>query len=303
MGTEQLARVPVPDLPAQPIPDVNDAPSPDKLAQVSALLRGEPSPVPVSGDPQGMAGVAGGDDLARLSASLETDQPAQLREPGERVDPLESLDALAQTLGVEAANLYQVKVPTRDGETITLGELKDYHAQRGEHEVERLAWEEQRVTEQADLARSRQELAELLSAVPRDKLRPEIIERVRQVHETRMAVERSKLLDRVPEWKDDAKRSEEMDKIAGHLADYGIPKSALAEITDHRLLVYMRDNMARKARLDAALAQVREVRTPPPPGSSKPPVNKSGSTRQGQPNGPQAQRARLGEISKLLRGE
>lgn len=276
---------------AAPVAAPSEAPEAtgSQLSQIAALLRGEPVGEPETQTPD--------DPLAELA------EPAPSAPKAPAAASVSTVADVAARLGVDAADVYGIQVTTRDGETVTLGALKDHYQARADGDLERLAWEEQRIAERAELETNRQELAELLSAVPRDKLNPAIVEQVRRTHEVRMTAEREKLVERMPAWRDDTVRNRELDKISEHLKQYGIPRAVLDSLTDHRLVVYMHDNMARKARVDAALEQARAVRpAPPPPASGRQPTKPTGSTRTGRQNAPM-HGAAVHAISKLLRGE
>lgn len=277
--TPAQAQAPTTPAPAPVVESPNASPAPisdeltpeAQLAQVSALLRG-------------------GDQVVPDGAPAPEGAP----------DPL-SIEGLAAHLGRDPAELYQIKVGMRDGEVVTLGELKDYKAQGAEHSLAALEWESQRQAEQAELHRARAELAELIQAVPRERLNADALAKARAAFDGRMAIEKERTLARIPEWRDESRRTADVAGITEYLADYGLPPSALNEISDHRILLVIRDAWLRKSRLDAALAQVRTVRTNATPGSQRTPrPANSGSSRQGQRNPAQA---RLGEISKLLHGD
>ena len=265
-----------------------------KMERVAALLRGEPVDPPTP---------APGADLDGPGASaLGADPTAEPAAPGAggELDPL-SLEALAAALQKDAAELYKVKVPMRDGETMTLGELKDYRAQGDAHVLETLEWDTRRQSEQSELHRARAELAELIQAVPRDRLNPEALTRARTALDARLAIERDRTLAQIPEWSDDARRQADQDGMREYLADYGLPGDALSQIQDHRMILVIRDAWARKVRLDQALESVRRVSTPSAGGSSRAPrPSNPGSTRPGQQKN--AVQSKVDRINNLLRG-
>lgn len=195
-----------------------------------------------------------------------------------------TLAALAEQLGVDVAKLYDVEVPTGEGSTVKLGELKDAWRDRESVETERLAIGEEREAADAEIRRARAELAELLSAVPRDKLNPQVIEQARRTHLARMEIERQRSLSAIPAWTDDQVREADLTGIREHLAEFGLPAGALSEVQDHRMLAYMRSNLERKRRVERALGQVKTERSTGAPGrgpSSTARPTSPGSTRSG----------------------
>ena len=257
--------------------DPRQAPtSRDSLAEIGRLIRGEPEPEPAA------------------------EKPA----PDSGKPKPKSLDDAAKALGLTVAELYELDVPLRgegkDRSVKKLGELKDYFSAQDDHSLERLEWEERRDREQASVARERAELAELLSAVPRDKLDPRVLETVRKKIDATISAERRKTLDRIPQWGDDNTRTVELTGIAEHLADYGFPASALQGITDHRMLAYMRDNWLRMTRLQTALEKVKQVRTPQP-GRAKANTSAPEQVRDHRESARSLDK-QVDAVSKLLRG-
>lgn len=184
---------------------------------------------------------------------------------------------------------------------VKLGELKDAWRDRESVETERLALAEEREASDAEIRRARAELAELLSAVPRDKLNPQVIEAARRSHLARMEVERQRALSAIPAWQDDQVREADMTGIREHLAEFGLPVGVLSEIQDHRMLAYMRSNMERKRRVERALGQVKAEKSGPTPGRNPSPSARRqspGSTRSGQPR---SLNQRVNAIADLLK--
>ncbi len=80
-------------------------------------------------------------------------------------------------------------------------------------------------------------------------------------------VEREKLFDAIPEWKDDKVMTAEKDEIVKFAAKYNITAEDLKAITDHRHLVFLRDAMRfhkSQAKKPALIQQIEKVRTTKP---------------------------------------
>jgi hypothetical protein len=171
-----------------------------------------------------------------------------------------SIAALAETLGVDVKELYDVEVPSsRQGEKpYTLGRLKDLAAEQDDFTVRSLSLDEDRRRLESERVRSEQELREMLQSLPADALKPEMVEKRRAAIKTKQQQEHARLLDTVPEWRDEQTRLAELTGIAEHLNAYDIPESFLLLNFDHRLMRYVRENWQRKQRLEAALARVQE---------------------------------------------
>lgn len=262
-----------------------------RLAEVAALLRGEAGP-----DDQ--------DDPDDATVPGEDREPAPPQRNGKAPRQVKSLVEASKALGIPVEDLYNLEIPLRvasgEKKTITLAELKNYRDEQDDHQLDRIAWSEEREREHADLARSRAELAELLAMVPEDKLKPDVLNKIRTRHEGMVSLERQRTLRRIPEWHDEGTRAEELEGIAEHLADYGFSANALQGIYDHRMLAYMRDNWLRKRRLSAALEKVKPVRTETPSRSRPAARRQAESVRPA--TGPRTVESQVAQVSQLLKG-
>ncbi len=86
--------------------------------------------------------------------------------------------------------------------------------------------------------------------------------------------EAEKLLDRVPEWRNEAKRSKESGEIAEYLTTLGYSSEELAQLVDHRALLVARD-AARYRALQAAKAKqsAPQITKTVKPGAARPETN------------------------------
>lgn len=253
-------------------------PTKTKAETLADLLRDDPP----AGDEDGAAA----DDSA-----------ASGKAAGAKKAKPKKLNDLAEPLGIEASELYKLEVVTAaDGSPVTVEQLKDYFGKRSEHSVAQLQWEEERSRQQADLVRANAELRELLAAIPRDKLDKTVLESVRNKHEASINRERARTLQVIPDWKDEAKRTEDLAGMAEYLQRFGFDAAHLKSVYDHRLLLLIRDAWKREARVKAALEAVNKE---PPAQTPKP--GKANAERNGAPrpsDGP-ATKGRAGLMALL----
>jgi hypothetical protein len=212
----------------------------------------------------------------------ETDTPAETRagddkKPTQKVKPKTLSDA-AERLGLEVKDLYDLEIPSDKLEGLTLGKLKDHMAEREDFTVRSLQFEENKRRREAEFIRAEQELQQLLAALPKDAIKPEVLNAARQKQAVYMQTERKRTLGVIPEWKDEKVREAELAEIAEHLSSYGFAKDHLASIYDHRTLKVLRDFTKQSLQLRRALELVSE-RKPNGLGKSKP----AGSPRPAQP--------------------
>ena len=182
---------------------------------------------------------------------------------------LETLNDLAERLGVEVKDLYSIKVPRGDakGEPFTLGALKDRFEEWSSLDTERLSWNEERTKRDNEMHLARQELSELLAALPKESVSKDALAKATAKVQQRIKRERELTLESITEWRDEERRTADLTGIAGMLEQYGLPANYLGTVYDHRILRFMRDAYQREQQVQRALSQLeRRSKTS---GSSK----------------------------------
>jgi hypothetical protein len=238
-----------------------ETPSHDEtLAEISRLLRGDSSEGEQSEDEGSTEGEA----------------------PGKKVVP-KTLAELSEATGIDVAELYNLSVPSsKEGESFTLGELKDAMAKQSSFQVRELEWEEQRAKAEAETIRARAEMEELLTSLPKSILKPELIEKVKAAYDGRVQAERRKTLEVIPDWKDADRRTSEIEGMVDHLKGYGLSAEYLGTVTDHRMIRYIRENWLRQQRIERVLQSVKEKQPKGQP-KSKPASGRRSPPRMSNP--------------------
>lgn len=243
---------------------------------------------PASGAPQSgaqafaaaLAAELAGDDDDKGSRETAGDD-GENGQPGEkpRKAKPESLEAIAQALGIEVSELYSVKVPAGGGrEAMTVGQLKDRFTEWDSLEADRLAWSESKVEQEGRLAQAKQELQELFSIIPRDKLlNPDLLRGVAARVAARNQAQAAQVLEAIPEWKDEAVQRAARAELSTMLSGYGYTPAEVNAIRDPRLLKFLRDANRREQQVKAALAKVRPIQRKP--STPAPSGNGSGNVR------------------------
>lgn len=212
---------------------------------------------------------------APRSAEPETvpDDPEPAEMPGD-------LTALAERLQATPEKLYGVKVPMADGESRTLGELKDGYRtaqaltkERGEFQTERTTFDQER-------RQALDELERVIRHLPAEALNPDALHALRAAHNERLQRELAQLLEREPEWKDPVKYASERPGIEEYAAGFGFTAEDLAQISDHRVLRVLRD--AARMRTAAKAERVKppvKVAQAPKPGKTASPAQEWGRVK------------------------
>lgn len=254
----------------QPLPESNtntDKPtlgdSLDGMAAIRDLLRGKnPETAQNQRETVAKAPQSVNIDAELARESEQSPEGGAKVETPKKVAP-KDLKTLAETLGVEVSELYNLELTDGTGKTHKLGALKDLAVQQDKVTAKELELSERETTESNNLLRQRQELEQLVGMIPREMLKPELIERIRSEREKYIAQEVDKLIDVIPEWKNQATLAADKSQMASFLKEYGIEPETLQGMVDHRFIKLIRDSWQRKARIDKAMAAVKETRDPP----------------------------------------
>lgn len=202
-------------------------------------------------------GETSGDDTDESSGSEKKAKPTQFND-------------LAGALDIELDDLYKLEISlSEDGEPVTIEQLKDGHAEVTELGLLKAEWEETKTQQEQDLMRAQSELQEILQALPKNAVKPEILEKIRAKSEATTTLERAKTLQVIPEWKNAETRETDIAGMTEHLQGYGYPIGYLANVVDHRQLKYIRDSWQREQRMRAAIAAVRAGKPGKTPASKQ----------------------------------
>lgn len=199
--------------------------------------------------------------------------------------PPDSMEGLSKRLGFKPEQIYNVKIPLADGaEPMTIGQLKDRVGELVDLETRETQFEQRRLRSEGDLLRSQAEIRDLLAMVPKEHIKPEVVNKIRQRHEANMQRERVATLEHIPEWHDEKRRTEDLQGMVDFVSEWGFDGGFLATVSDHRAVKFIRDMYLRDKRIKTALAKVT---TPDSKGQRS-----SGKTRKPavRPNANQSQR-------------
>lgn len=178
--------------------------------------------------------------------------------PDDPSKPPDSVEAAIKRLGLKKPeDFYAIKVPMPNGaEPLTIGDLKDRVGEVVDLETREAQFDQRRIASEGELLRAQAEMRELMALVPKDKLTPEVLEKVRQKHEATMKKERVATLEHIPEWQDEKRRGEDLQGMIELLGNYGFDENFIATVVDHRALKLLRDYYLMDKRIKKALANV-----------------------------------------------
>ena len=221
--------------------------------------------------------------LSRVKALLAGQSSAEAEKPQDDAPaPDETpadLTSLAERLKATPDKLYGIKVPLADGESRTIGELKDGYRTADQLRVEREKFHVERTQLTQDRQQALTDLQAIIERLPPQSVDPAAIEAVRQVHNQRLQSELAQLLETVPEWKDPVRYAADKPVIESYAAGFGFSPQDVAAITDHKVLRLLRT---------AALAD-KETKAE----RVKPPVKVGQAPRAGKDRTPAQQHGQL----------
>jgi hypothetical protein len=144
------------------------------------------------------------------------------------------------------------------------------------YEEKRLAWSQ--LVQQRESIKAQRKQAEDEQRAEHERTQQELAQRRQQF----IAQERDKLFERLPDWKDEAKRSAEVMEIATLGKEYyGLTDQEIGQIVDHRHLLLLRDAVKHRRRQAEARTKVQKATAPKKapklqaPTAPPPPRNKA----------------------------
>jgi hypothetical protein len=247
------------------------------------------------------------DILMGKSADASGDGDEEPKKPDGKKGTPKTFTEAAERLGIKPEEFYKLTVAMGgdEEESFTVGALKDAMKERTDFKLEQLRFGEHKAEQEGELMRSRNELSELLSLLPKEAIKPEVINKIREKHETALKLERERTMNVIPEWKDEGKRTADIAGMREHLSKAGFPANYLNNVSDHKTMRYIRENMLREQRIAQALALVKpkqqKGQAPSPRGSSMKSPN-APANQQGRRGGTAAEGQKISQIKDLLRG-
>lgn len=236
-----------------PVAGENQQPKLSDLEQVAALLESDGEDSADSEESQRQA-----------EADAKNSDAPEGEKPKPKAAPPKSLDALAESAGIKASDLYKFEIglPGEEGNKTTLGEMKDAFTSAQNLDLDRLRFEETRSTKEKEFLRSSQELQEIVSMLPKAAISKSLLEAVaaRRAETTRR--EESLTLAAIPSWEDSETETRERTEMGEFMEQYGFPKNYAGSLIHSATLALVRDAMLRERRITKALEQVKTARKP-----------------------------------------
>lgn len=176
-----------------------------------------------------------------------------------------TLSRLAEHLGIEPSDVYELEIPIADGKTVNLGQLKDEFKEYGPaKEYQRKLTEERETFERAQL-QTRAELNAIMANIP-PQMREGIIRSAREQQAQWSKEQETAVLEAIPDWQDADNRAKDRAMLVEDGAEYGFSEQEITFTQDARTLRMLRDFSRMKRELSemraAAKAQPGKANAP-----------------------------------------
>ncbi|WP_164658260.1 hypothetical protein [Tropicibacter sp. Alg240-R139] len=206
------------------------------------------------------------------------------------------MSELAEKLGTTPKDLYEKLQITAQasGETMTLGQLKDA-VQDQETATRELVAKEQSVTQRESAVLQSEQLLAAIQGDLVGKLSPQALQQVQQRQQQRDAQEARLMQQAMPELSDKQSFDTFRTGVVETLTQYGFQPAEM-NITDHRILLMIRDHMRTKAQLSKLMAF-------DPEKDKKPPKSAKSQTKQSRGRSPHRNRNTRGSETDRMVSE
>lgn len=216
-------------------------PTQSELEQVEALFNA-PAAAPKTKQPEKAPEADPGGDASAANEGGEQEQ-----EPDPETGHTDDLEQEENSEGVD----YSQEIPLSNGEKLTLGELKDHYQASNAREVEMIE-RENKVMQKYDEI---QEMGQYMN-IP-----PEVRQRIAQQQVEYLTEQHGKMLQAIPEWKDQAAFEKGRLLIHDLGKEYGVD---LSKVADHRVVKMLRDFSTLKARIKGARESLKPIKPTEP---------------------------------------
>ena len=249
----------------------------DAVKKISGLLGGEPDSKPdadkketvkadqhaEAGDPQ-----AERDPFDLDIETKQVDDPHQADSIDEEALEHVTLKDLAAELEIEAKDLYEVEIPMGADKAISLGELKDAYKKFEHMQRDQDDYQETKSRSENELMVARRQLEQLIQlGSATGQLTPELISALDNQHTQNIQREHLALIQAIPEWNDQARKTNDFEKMVNVMQGYGFSRTEVESVMDHRLVKFVHDMTQR---INLVQEAKKRKKIPASLGKSKP---------------------------------
>ncbi len=235
----------------------------EQPSEIAQLLAGQPEdskpddPPEVAHDDQVIL-----EDEGSLSAvePEQTENAPDVEPEAQETDKPKALQDVAEAAGIDVKDLYSIDIPLGDGESFTLGEIKDRFKdlQRADALIQQA--EVDKTAGENELMQKRREIAVMAQQMGREPTEAEQALAAQQWDDY-ISRETALSMQAMPSWSDPAVATHERGLIDQLLISYGLTDAERAGVIEHRQLKQLRDH----ARLLELVSNTRTQEQPKKP--------------------------------------
>ena len=173
------------------------------------------------------------DDLPGVQDDTEAEQTSDNDEPV-------TLKGLATHLDIEPGELYELEIPIADGETVSLGQLKDEYKKYGDAAQRESTLKEADDKYHRQVLATRAELNSIMSVIP-ENIRAQVIQQGQLAQAQWTKDQEAQVLETIPGWQDADTRAADRDAIVSLGAEYGFTAPEMTYTQDARTLLMLKE--------------------------------------------------------------
>jgi hypothetical protein len=177
-----------------------------------------------------------------------------------------TLSELAGHLELDVKDMYDVQIPMKGGDPVTLGELKDNYQEFGPVAEQRKQVEASKDQYERDVLATRRQIDAMRSVAqtPQQQAMLKQMMDAASTYQEGWAKDQEKLvLEAVPEWKDADERAKDRDAIFALGREYGFSEAEMQYTQDARTLKMLKRHVLLEARLESIDSASKIKRTAP----------------------------------------
>ena len=160
-----------------------------------------------------------------------------------------TIKALAEKLGVEAAELYDLKLAMPDGAEVSIGQLKDGFQELEAVTTQRDELDERRIAFDTEISAKQSEIDGISAVINPERLTQQELDAYKAYVEQSGQREAEAMIRTTPEWKDPVQREADHKLMQEYGARFGISAAELSGIKSHKIVRLIRDAAIKSQRV------------------------------------------------------
>lgn len=211
-----------------------------------------------------------------------------------------SLKELAENLGIETKDLYDVEISLGKDETASLGTLKDAFREYKTLKANEEQIREDGMRQSNEHLVAKRQIEQIIGAVVETgAMTPQLLQHLEAANGQRLDKERRLTLAAIPAWHDEVQRNSDFTMMSETMSEYGYSESEVRGTTDSRQLKAMLDLASMKAAKKRFKAEPT-IPTPIKAGARKAPAKSTARERMAAAKASRDHNVKLSAMTELI---